>query len=213
MIENFLDIINDLFALDIDVLSARQWWVSGPASDTIKSINSITDKYFIANEFYIKLSCDADPTKLKSLLEKNIYFNNLVNELFALGKGILHQSYLYNININSDSKTLEVLIKEFNDINTKIIEFNHSLFCEIEQCRTTPNMLNSGVFESLKKYQIDLYDEARNIFNSSNIINEVNNNTSLSSSSSSSYSNINPTPRSNSPVLDELKKYPNPFHK
>lgn len=213
MLDNFLNVACDFFALDFEVLANRQWWDNELAMNTYKNFEEIAQELAKTREILVRATSFEDPRYLNYLVNINKEINTLTNHLITIGK----ESLYYN-SLNSNGDEVKGLLKAYSHIEKALIELDNKLVIGLNKCYTSPEILNSGNLDLLRNLHETLVDSARQLFDS-NILQEIRNGSpapSVSSSTSSAHSfssstSASSSAHSSSRIIQELQNLPNGF--
>lgn len=200
MLDSFLNLAQEFFALDFDVLSGRQWWNNELAMNTFKIFERIAHELDLTRQALICKASGEDPIRLKYLVNINKEIKTLTDYLIIIGK----DSLFYN-NVKSNGDEVKGLIKAYAEIENLIRELDNKLMIGLEGCRVSPEVLNSGVLDWLEALNDNLIKIGKNLLDSQ-ILQEI-----RDSSPTPSFSSSSAPSSPNSKIIQELNKLPNGF--
>jgi len=192
--------MHGFFALDYDVLLARHWWDNPLAISTFDELKELANAKFTINKNLIIKTCTQEPNKLNFLLGLNNEIKTLTENMMEVGKGVLHEGFLNN------TTNVDKLNTDYIEMENKVFHIHDTIEKQLENCRISQSVIDSGIFEETKISESVIVDEVRKLWEN-NIYSEVKATFSPTIATYRSPSSI-PHSTSLSPILEELKKLP-----
>lgn len=198
--KEFILELQNYFAIDYDILPARQWWDNNLAYNNINELKELINKIFINKECHIRVAFHDNKDRLMTFLNINKELQKLTENYLDFGKVILHQEYL------RENQTIPLILKEnINDLLkfqlelVRQINIKHSyLMNNLDLINVKSEIMRQNLLNKFQDLDSNITNEVKNILNS-RIMPELR----MSES---------PSIRSNSPILNELQKLPNRFY-